>query len=299
MSVKRANAAWPLIAALGASYLVVGLALAVREVALPLARELELTLTNRMLYFGGLAEPILLSLALTVGAATGAFVARRAGGMATVAFYVVPVLVAGASFVYSASLREQQLRGSECCVIVTVGDLPVAAAAVCIPILIGLFIGAAIARRRSERAGFNTFLEAAGSYAIVGALPSLALGPPLPMLVMAPYALAFAPYATVGLDAPLHALVLALQVVASAAVYVHRGGTSDVRGLGTFALMGLAGVAYADLLEIWFTLTLDHHYVPVSLVVVPVASVGLAAVLVLALRSISFLRTRAPRNIEN
>jgi len=105
--------------------------------------------------------------------------------------------------------------------------------------------------------------------------------------------------AVVGLDAPLHALVLALQVIASAAVYVHRGGTSDVCGLGAFALMGLAGVAYADLLEIWFTLILDHHYVPVSLVVVPLVSVGLAAVLVLALRSISSLWTRAPRNFEN
>jgi hypothetical protein len=298
MSVKRSSAVWALITALGASYLVVGLALAVRQVALPLARDLELTLTNRMLYLGGLAEPILLSLTFATGAATGAFVARRVGGVAIVTVYAVSVIVAGASFVYSASLREQQLRGSECCVIVMVGDLPVAAAAVCIPPLIGLIIGAAIARRRVERAGPNAFLEAAGSYAIVGALASLALGPPVPMLVMAPYALAFAPYATVGLDAPLHAFVVALQVLVSAAVYVHRGGTSDVRGLGSFALMGLAGVAYADLLEIWFTLTLDHHYVPVSLVVVPLASVGLAVVLVLALRSISSLWTRAPRNCE-
>ena len=95
--MKRTNPAWALVAALGASYLVIGLALAVRELALPFARELEVKLTNRMLYFGGLAEPILLALALAVGAATGTFVARRAGGIPTVAVYVVPVIVAGIS----------------------------------------------------------------------------------------------------------------------------------------------------------------------------------------------------------
>ena len=284
--MKRTNSVWALIAALGASYLVVGLALALRELALPFARELESALTNRMLYFGGLAEPILLSLTFAVGAATGTFVARRAGGVATVAVYVVPVILAGISFVYVASLREQQLRGSDCCVIITVGDLPVAAAATCIPTMIGLIIGAAVARSRAEHAGSNTFLEAAGSYAIIGALAALALDPPLPMLVMAPYALAFAPYATVGLDALPHASVLALQVIVSASVYVGRQGAVDARGLGVFALMGLAGVAYFDLLEIWFTLTWDHRYIPVSLAVVPVVSVALGAVLVFALRSI-------------
>ena len=284
--MKRTNAIWALIAALGASYLVIGLALAVREVALPFARELEVTLTNRMLYFGGLAEPILLALALAVGAAMGTFVARRAGGIPTVAVYVVPVVVAGISFVYAASLREQQLRGSDCCVIITVGDLPVAAAATCIPTMFGLVIGAGVARSRATHVGSNTFLEAAGSYAIVGALAVLAVGPPLPMLVVTPYALAMAPYATVGLDPLPHASVLALQVIVSAVVYVLRRGAFDARGLGAFALMGLAGVAYFDLLEIWFTLTWDHRYVPISLAVVPLVSVALAAVLVFALRSI-------------
>ena len=47
-----------------------------------------------------------------------------------------------------------------------------------------------------------------------------------------------------------------------------------------------SGVAYFDLLEIWFTLTWDHRYIPVSLAVVPVVSVALGAVLVFALRSI-------------
>jgi len=82
VSVKRTNAVWALLAALGASYLVVGLALAVRELALPFARELEVTLTNRMLYFGGLAEPILLALTFGVGAATGTTGADCKGALA-------------------------------------------------------------------------------------------------------------------------------------------------------------------------------------------------------------------------
>jgi hypothetical protein len=108
-----------------------------------------------------------------------------------------------------------------------------------------------------------------------------------------------APYATVGLDALPHAFVLALQVIVSAAVYVLRRGAFDARGIGAFALMGLAGVAYFDLLEIWFTLTWDHHYVPVSLAVVPLVSVALGAVLVLALRSISPFRAAAARKLES
>src|SRR5687768_8179878 len=78
--IRSTNASWALTAALGATYLVVGLALAVRELALPLARELEMALTNRTIYVAGIPDSILLALGLGVGAAVGAFVAGRANG---------------------------------------------------------------------------------------------------------------------------------------------------------------------------------------------------------------------------
>ncbi len=86
--------------------------------------------------------------------------------------------------------------------------------------------------------------------------------------------------------------------MAAASVYLLRAGTFGRRAAAVFALMGLAGVAYFDLLEIWFTLFLDHQYVPVSLVVVPFASGALAAALILpgeTLRRRVFERTTRAR----
>ena len=48
--------------------------------------------------------------------------------------------------------------------------------------------------------------------------------------------------------------------------------------------MGLAGVAYADVLPIYNTLFLDWTYVPVSLIVVPLASAAIGVATVFGLR---------------
>ena len=94
------------------------------------------------------------------------------------------------------------------------------------------------------------------------------------------YALTFAPYATVGMDATPHGAVLVAQSIVAGAVCAVRGGRVTPRAVAAFALMGFAGVAYADVMPIYNTLFLDWTYVPVSLVAVPLASavIGVATV---------------------
>jgi hypothetical protein len=288
--IRRASLVWALAAAIGAAYFVVGFALAVRELALPFARDLEMALTNRTIYFEGIPDSILLALSLGSGAAVGGFVARRAGGLPAVAAFAGLFGGAAVLGVVDAIGREQRLRTSQCCVVATVGDVPLAAAAMFAPALLGVGIAALLARARGSGQGTNALLEAAGTYAVVGGIAALALSP---------YAwFVLAPYLTVGLEPVPHALTLILQVVVAATVYLLRAGTFGPGAAGVFALMGLAGVAYFDLLEIWFTLFLDHHYVPVSLVVVPAASAALAAALILTggiLRRRVFARTTPAR----
>jgi len=271
--IRSTNPFWALAAALGATYLVVGLALAVRELALPRARELEMALTNRTIYVAGIPDSILLALGMGVGTAVGAFVAGRANGLRAVVLF--GGLVAGAAmlFVADAIAREQRLRTSECCWVATVGDVPLAAAAMFVPALLGVVAGAVLARRGVTHPGRNAGVEAAGTYAIIGAIAVLALLPSGWFLL--------APYGTVALEPTAHALTVIAQSVVAATVYVLRGGIVGVRAVALVALMGLVGVAYADLLEIWYTLFLDHHYVPVSLIAVPVASAVLAAAILL------------------
>jgi hypothetical protein len=278
--IERTHALWALLAAIGASYLITGLALVLRELALPKAREVELALTNRTIYLAGIPEAVLFAIAIAVSATTAAFVARRAGGAAAALLYVALMALAAVAVVVEAITREGRLRGSECCVVATVADMPLAAGAMFLPAAVGAAVGTMVARRRSERPGTNALLEAAGAYGAVGGLAVFAFGAPASMLV-------FAPYATLMLAALPHALALLSQIVIASAVYVVRRGTFAPRMLGAFALMGLAGVAYFDVLEIWFTLFLDHRYVPVSLFVVPLASVALGAAAVLAWRSIA------------
>jgi hypothetical protein len=200
-----------------------------------------------------------------------------------VILYSVLVTIAGALLLAESIAREQRLRSGECCIIVTVADVPLATAAMFLPAAVGIGVGAALARSRSTHVGTNPFPEAAGVYALAGGLAALAFGVPISALI-------FAPYASVQLASVPHALTLVLQVVVAAAVYAFRRGELTAKTLAAFAAMGLAGVAYFDLLEIWFTLFLDHNYVPVSLIVVPVASAILGAAAVGALRSL--LRNR-------
>lgn len=287
--MKCTTTVWALIAAIGVSYLVTGLALGVRELALPLARELELTLTNRTVYLAGVPEAILFAVAIALGGTAAAFVARRAGGGRSVALYLAFVGLEAALLIADAIAREQRLRGADCCIVASVADMPLAMAAMMLPTAVGVPIGAAAARSRAAQPGANTFLEAAGAYASAGAAATvIALGMPVSALV-------FAPYATVQLGSVPHALTVGLQVGAAAIVFALRGAGTAPRVLTAFAAMGLAGVAHFDLLEIWFTLFLDHKYVPVSLVVVPVASALLGIIAIRALRWLLESRADAGR----
>lgn len=284
--MRRTTAAWACLAAVGVGYFVTGLALAIRELALPLAREAEMALTGRTIYISGVPDAVLFALALAAGGAAAAYAGRRAGGGLAVVLYSALVAVAGALLVAESITREQRLRSGECCVVVGVADFPLATAAMFLPAAVLIGFGAALARSRAPQSGTNPFLEAAGAYAVAGALAVLAFGVPASALV-------FAPYASVQLESVPHALTLIFQVVVAAAVYAVRGGVVAQTTFVVFGAMGLAGVAYFDLLEIWFTLFLDHKYVPVSLPVVPVASALLGPVAVGAVRSILRTRDRA------
>ena len=279
--VGRTSPAWAFLAAVGAAYLVTGLSLVLREVALPYARELELALTNRTVYLAGLSEVVLLSLAIAGGVGVGAAVARRAGGGVAVLLFALPFAVEAAVTVANAFVREAAIRGSECCVVATAFDVPLAATLFFLPTAVAIAFGAFFVRARAMTAAPNAALEAAGAFACVGACGALVFGFPFANLV-------FAPFSAVLLDAAPHVLVAAAQLVVGAAVYaLRRGAAAPRRVFFAFALMGFAGVAYADVTEIWFTLFLDHHYVPVSTVVVPIASALAALAIVLALRSIT------------
>ena len=245
-----------------------------------------MAVTHRTVYVASIPETVLLALALGVGAAVGALVARRAGGLRAVMALGLVFGSAAVLVVLDAIAREQRLRTSQCCVVVTVADIPLAAAAMFAPAFVGIALGAWLARVRAARPGTNALLEAAGAYALVGAVAALALSP---------YAWSvLAPFATVALEPAPHALALVAQVTLAAIVYVVRAPEPRLRAAGLFALMGFAGVAYADLLEIWFTLFLDHHYVPLSIVVVPVVSGALAAALIRVAQALGAGRPGAP-----
>lgn len=248
-----------------------------------------MAVTNRTVYVASIPESVLLALALAAGGAVGALVARRAGGLFAVLALALLVGSATVLVVLDAIAREQRIRTSPCCVVMSVVDIPLAAAAMFAPAFVGIALGALLARARAARPGTNALLEAAGAYALVGAIVALALSP---------YAwFVLAPFATVALEPVPHALALIAQVTLAAIVYVVRAPAPTVRAAGLFALMGFAGVAYADLLEIWFTLFLDHHYLPLSLVVVPVVSGALAAALIRVAQAVGAGRAGASRDV--
>lgn len=270
--VRRSGPAWAFVAAIGASYLMTGFTLAVRELALPFARELELLLTNRTSHYAGTPEMILLAFAVAVGAIPGAFVARRAGGRSALLSYASLFVLTGIIAVVVSIARQQELRGAGCCIVATLWDVPFAVGALLLlPAAVGLYAGARLARSNEATPGKNPVLEAAGSYAMVGGIGVVAFAPGLARLPVV------APYGTVQLELVPHVVTAGAQIVAAAVVLSLRGATLRPSAVGALALMGLAGVAYFDLLEIWLTLFLDHKYVPVSLAVVPLASAVVGA----------------------
>lgn len=291
-AVRRSGALWAFVAAIGASYLLTGSALAVRELALPFARELESLLTNRTIYFAGTPDMILLAVAVAVGAIPGAFVARRAGGRSALLSYASLFGLTGVIVVVAATARQEELRGAGCCIVATLWDVPFAVGALLVlPAAAGLFAGARVARSREPVHGTNSALEAAGAYAIVGGVGVAVFAPTLALLPVV------APYGTVQLEPLPHVVTAGAQTLAAAAVFSLRAATLRPSALGALALMGLAGVAYFDLLEIWFTLFLDHKYVPVSLVVVPLASAVAGGGALFAMRRLARRDHRAPRRL--
>ena len=272
--IARTGVAWAVLGAYGIAYLATGIALAILQLALRPLGEIEMALTNRTIYVAGIPESIVYAISFGLGALGGAFLARRAGGVAAAALYLGTLAIPAAMLVVTAFEREQRLRSEPCCTVLTVSDVPLGAAATFVLPAVAFAVGAFMARRRSARDSTNALLEAAGAYAFVAALAAAVI------LAFPVYALTFAPYATVGMDATPHGAVLVAQSIVAGAVCAVRGGRVTPRAVAAFALMGFAGVAYADVMPIYNTLFLDWTYVPVSLVAVPLASavIGVATV---------------------
>ena len=272
--IARTGVAWAVLSAYGIAYVATGIALAVLQLALRPLREIEMALTNRTIYVADIPESIVYAISFALGALGGAFVGRRAGGLAATALYFATLAIPAAMLVVSAFGREQQLRSEPCCTVLTVSDVPLGAAATFVLPAIAFAVGAVTARVRATRGSTNALAESAGAYAFVGVLAAAAI------FAFPVYAVAYAPYATVGMDAVPHAAVLFAQSTIAGAVCALRGGAVHARTVAAFALMGLAGVAFADVLPIYNTLFLDWTYVPVSLIVVPLISavIGTATV---------------------
>lgn len=277
--VGRSGPIWALLAAIGMAYLVTGLALVLRALVIWPARDLETAITNRTLYFGGLSEPILTMLALSCGTVAAGAVARRAGGAIAVALYVALIALTGVLLLAHALENERLVRSAPDFYIVTLYDMPLTAVATVVPPALGLAIGALLARRRATDPRSNAALEATGAYAIVGAL-GLMMG-----LARYPHLL-MAPYETIALGSLPHVGVVAAQIVVASIILALRARTTDVaRAAAAFAAMALAGVAFAEVAELYGVIFFAHTYVPVSLVLVPLASAALGGVLVATVRS--------------
>ena len=277
--LRRSGPLSALCAAVGASYFVTGATLVLRELALPSARELELAITHRTLYFGGLSEPILMTIALTCGTIAAGAAARRAGGRAAVALYASVIALTGVLLVAHAFEAERRVRAEPGFYVVTLYDMPLTAAATLVLPALGLALGALLARSRAVDEGCNAILEASGAYAVVGAIGVVARLPTYPQLL-------FAPFETVGLETMQHLAVVAAQIAIASLVFVVRGRPASVsRAAAALVAMGLAGVAYAEVAQLYGVVFYHHTYVPVSLVVVPLASAVVGITLVLVGRS--------------
>lgn len=270
---------WAFLAAAGAAFLVTGLALVLRELAIWPARELELTITNRTLYLGGLADPILMTLALSCGAIAAGSIARRAGGVGAVALCAALIALTGVRLLAQALENERLVRSAPGFYMVTLYDMPLTAVATLVPPALGLLIGALLARRRAADARSNAVLEATGAYAVVGALGLMVALPRYPHLLMAPYE-------TIGLAGLPHVAAAAAQIVVAAIVLGRRARTTNIaRAAAAFVAMGLAGVSSAEVAELYGVVFFAHTYVPVSLVLVPLASALVGLGVVRAMRS--------------
>lgn len=271
MRVARTGAGWALLASVGAAYLVTALALAVLAPLLEWVINLDQAL-NHMTFPPpptGIGMAATWGLSVGVGAFVAIAVARAANGALAAALYSALVVVMAGIVVARAIIAQRDAIDSF--TIVSVGNVPWAAAVTLLPAAVALIAGwVAGDRLRPAARRSNAALECAGAYALVAVAVSIVGG--FPDLLTGPYFVA-------GFDAPLHGATVLAQALAAGTVYAIRAPRPFSVGAAVlFAVIGAAAALPTDVMPILFSLFLDWTYVPLSLALVPLATalIGLA-----------------------
>jgi hypothetical protein len=275
--IHHTGAGWAFLASVGAAYFVSSLAMTILGPLLQWIINLDQVLNH--LTFPpppvGIGIAATWGLSVALGAFVGIGVARVASGTVAAALYASFIAVtAGIEVARAIAQHEQAINGFT---VVSVGNVPVATALMFLPAGLALVAGwAASGRVRPGPGRANGALECAGAYALVAVAGS----------TLSPYAdLLTGPYSAVYLDSQRHGAIVLAQSLAAGAVYAMRAPRPlSYRALIVFGLIGLAGVLPTDVMPILFTLFLHWTYIPLSLIVVPLATALLGLITVGASR---------------
>ena len=290
-AINRTRISWAALAGVGAAYIATGLALTVISPVLEWLINLD-QLLNHVTFPPpptGLGMAAAWSLAIAVGAFAATYVATAANGPRAAGLYAS--LLALTALIRIGWAIKEQREAIPSFTIVAVSNVPEATAATFLAPAIGLAAGWALGRRaRTGHDGSNASLEAAALYALSGAaafavVTLLTLPFPYVDLLSAPYWIGAVPTGQ-------HGTIVVAQSVVAAFVYAVRSPAAGslIRSAFVFSLFGVVAALPQDIQPILFTLFLDWTSLPLSLVLVPLAS-ALIGVLTVAVVS----RVRAPR----
>lgn len=283
-TVVPTNAAWSFIAALGASYIVAGIALGVVGPLLQWVLHVD-EFVNAIFYgprnigLSGIDIAATLSVATTLAAIAAITVARKSDGRWALVLYAAFVLFAATLAITRAIDFERITASHPGFYVLSVLDMPLGAAITFLPAAIVVILGLVmpVQRRVAATGSNNAVLECAGVYALAGVIATFALLSPQNRDLL------FGPYLLTSLDAAPHALVVVAQAILAGLTYALRSriGVTRTAVLVLFAV-GVAAALPTDLTPIGLALFAGWSYVPLSLVIVPVLTVLVVVAISLA-----------------
>jgi|GEM_PF-6363212 len=255
---------WGAIAGIGAHLIVSGLVLTV------------LFVTKSFMY---LENSAIFFTAFGLAAAVGMVLARCFGGRRGAALFAVYCLAGTVADTAQAWIREEQARGAGCCIVIA----PTIEVALWqVPALAGLILGLRLRPPlfATNRAAQVT-LEAAGVYALAS----------LPVVFQIPlYDPRVLPFEITHLEWHVPVVLIASACAALVMALRRPPGLGPLRAASLMATIGLLTVAFDDL-STWLHVPLHGWtYSPQSLVLVPLASAGIALMFLAASRAVGVLR---------